>query len=115
MSELVRVYRNLHKPGMFSVKAKRDGKWVVINHVTEINLINCKFVVKEGGRQRTISTQREVHAWVEGFTTDETFTSGAYCRYNPYICGDFVNMETGKPETSSAKVVMKDCKTFLGQ
>lgn len=60
----VRVYRNLNN-GKLSILHKKLGR--VIGYAESVKLIEVKYVVLPGGKQRSIRTgQRNVHAFVEG-------------------------------------------------
>ena len=109
----VEVYRNLRRPGYFSVRAKITGKKVVIAHLTAVALSDVKFVVQESGRQRSITKQREVHAWLTGTIAEMTADSGQYVRYNPFICGSFHVADTGAELSTASAVVMRDCGVYL--
>ena len=95
----VKVYRNLKHgrktPPLYSVMHK--GR--VIARVHRVLLVNARFIVNEAGRQRVIQKQRKnVHAFVEGYITDEQGSFGidetgpcfgVRVTYNPYLSGAF--------------------------
>ena len=62
-----RVYKNLNKPGYFSIRQKdAKGKWTVVGHATDVSLFNgVPHVGKSHDRVRANKT-REVFAWIEG-------------------------------------------------
>lgn len=62
------VYRNLHKPGYYSIKALSGplrGK--VVGHAMRLRMKDCTFKVSEKGRQRVLSSgHKNVHAGIVG-------------------------------------------------
>lgn len=103
--EDVWVYRNL---------MRTDGVWyslmqrgIVVAHAKEIGLVDVRFVVREGGRQRVLATgTKNVHAFVVGrlvpsllhASCNDLETSRAEwrrARYNPRVCGAFVDCSLG--------------------
>jgi len=85
----VRVYRNLNRGGL-SIQHKTSKGWRVKDYSLYVVLTNCKFTVREGGRQRVLrECQKNVHAWVEGdlVSTEESdflsseFSEPFYCPY----------------------------------
>lgn len=61
---IIRVYRNLNN-GKLSLLHKQLGR--VLGYAESVRLVDVKYVVLPGGKQRTIRTgQRNVHAFVEG-------------------------------------------------
>lgn len=110
----VQVYYNLHKK-VWSVKDKKTG--LVVDHCDEIYLQNCKFIVREGGRQRVIKEQRKnVHAFVEGdvIITDGKNIGDFFARlsYNPYKNKAFVTT-TGVEIHTANTVKLKDKGVFI--
>ena len=64
--EEVRVYWNLRKK-MFSVQAKRGGRYRVVLHAQYVFIDAPSFKVSEAGRQRVLRDKRKnVHAGVHG-------------------------------------------------
>lgn len=60
----VRVYRNLNN-GKLSILHKKLGR--VLGYADSVRMIEVKFVVLPGGKQRALRTgERNVHAFVEG-------------------------------------------------
>ena len=105
--ERLRVYLNLHKMCL-SVQGKRNGNWKVIAHVDEISLSDVKFKVSEAGRQRVIREKRKnVHAFVEGFLSEEVLDCAQTVSYNPYKAGHFYNKETQEPIHSASHCIIK--------
>ena len=96
MKAKVNIYRNLHKPGKFSIRLK--GK--VIDHAESIIVHNCSFRVGEKGRLKVIQERRKnVHAWVVG----EFYERGSYdltqleeLYFDPYFTQHFMSLDTGK-------------------
>jgi hypothetical protein len=90
----VKVYRNLHKD-CYSIQ--QDG--VVVGHTKLIHLLDCKFKVSEALRDKVRKTRRKnVHAVVEGYTTDSLPKLTRYIDtlkvqpvyYNPHLVDTFV-------------------------
>jgi hypothetical protein len=107
----VQVYYNLHKH-VWSVKDKKTGR--VIAHLDSILLSSCKFIVREGGRQRVIKEKRKnVHAFIEGdWDGDEakgllSLNDGTSVTYNPYLYDSFIKKKDSKP-IKTADVVWMD-------
>ena len=116
----VDVYRNLHKPGFFSIKSREKAdRGLKVGEGTYVVIHNVKFAVQHGGRERCIrQSQRNVHAFVRGDWnamahfggTDATELEAAFTRcrlyhenfsleevtYNPYKYNSFVLKDTGK-------------------
>jgi hypothetical protein len=75
--EDVWVYRNL---------MRTDGPWyslvqrgLVVAHATEVTLTGCRFVVRAGGRRRTLeSGVKNVHAFIVGRVIDRAPTWGEF-------------------------------------
>ena len=62
----VQAYRNLNT-GLWSVKGKVDGKWVVIAHAKRVVLSGVTVRQSENARQTVIAKgQRSVHCWLVG-------------------------------------------------
>ena len=94
---LVDVYKNLHK-NIWSIRNRKTGK--VIAHQDEVNVLDAKFVVQPGGRQRVLQEGRKnVHAFVRGtlatyqevLDDPRTFylITPHLVRYNPYQADHF--------------------------
>jgi hypothetical protein len=135
MTEIVEVYRNLHKD-CWSV---RDSKTrLVISHVDEIHLHNATLVVQPAGRERVLREKRKnVHAFIKGTQVPLIggvpvccswygfdLTGALYRRpcisysgviYNPYRNESFVLQDTGEPITHADHVYLNDQgKAFIG-
>lgn len=109
----VSVYWNLHKD-VWSIRSKSG---LVVMHAVAFHMSNCRFVVREGGRQRVIRTkQKEVHAFVKGNITDGLIKPPAdwiRVRYNPYQVATFVTVD-GKPVLSASEAILtSDGKVFV--
>lgn len=96
----VRIYRNLHKK-LYSVQEKVNGRWKVVEHTNDINLINVTFKVSEAGRQRVIKEKRKnVHAVMIGERFPFIPKSFVYLdeiTYNPYKSPYFMVKSEDKP------------------
>ena len=95
----VEVYFNLHKR-VFSIRSCRTGR--VIHHAKHVHIVNPKFVVREGGRQRVLRERKKnVHAFAVGTGGFRdgiaTCLSGRPVTYNPYVNDTFVFADTGEP------------------
>jgi hypothetical protein len=102
----VRVYRNLHDD-VFSVKAKINGRWIVIAHTLQVSLTDVTFDVKESDRDKVRATGRKgVHAWTHGkWATSTPDLEWVYVRYNPYSTDYWTNSATGQQVRSSDVVI----------
>lgn len=96
----VRIYRNLHKK-LYSVQEKVNGRWKVVEHTNDINLVNVTFKVSEAGRQRVIKEKRKnVHAAMIGERFPFVPNSPVYrdeVTYNPYKSPHFMVKSQDKP------------------
>jgi len=94
----VEVYFNLHKR-VFSIRSCRTGR--VIHHAKHVHIVNPKFVVREGGRQRVLRERKKnVHAFVRGNLTafkDSPSYLADTIGYNPYKYDSFVNVTDEAP------------------
>lgn len=79
----VSIYRNLRKKG-FVLSVKQFGK--VVAHTDKIILKNCKMIVRQSARLEVIKKkQKNIHAFIEGYITDDIKGSFSYeLKYNPY-------------------------------
>ena len=104
VGDYVQVYYNLHKK-CFSV-CSRKGK--VIGYTDQISLRDVKFFVSESGRKRVLKEkQKNVHAKVRGFVTNQTEPCGEEVRYNPYLFSSFVFSKTEEPVFEAEKVFLR--------
>jgi hypothetical protein len=85
--ETVKVYRNLHKK-CFSVQ---DSFGRVVAHVNDLHLVDCTFIVRQGGRRKVLETGRKnVHAFIKGkVTLSPELSYPLKVRYNPYQSDSF--------------------------
>jgi len=94
----VEVYFNLHKR-VFSIRSCKTGR--VIHHAKDVHIVNPKFVVREGGRQRVLRERKKnVHAFVRGNLTtfkDNPSRLADTIGYNPYKYDSFVNVTDEEP------------------
>lgn len=111
----VRIYRNLHKK-LYSVQEKVDGRWKVVEHTNDINLVNAVFKVSEAGRQRVLREKRKnVHAVIIGERWPFIPKSFAYrdeVTYNPYKAGHFVVKDGEVPLDKAKYVTITDGKVI---
>ena len=123
----VRVYRNLHT-GTLSMQTKTEKGWRVTAHPHGVILDSCKFVVREGGRQRVLREKRKnVHAFIEGtlvrqvvageeaverggggVLVGEEVHTGQRARYNPYKYSSWVGPSEEKVTGADRTVVTSD-------
>lgn len=75
----VAVYRNLHKD-CFSVK--QGG--LVVAHTQEIHLRDAKTHVGPGREEARRTGNKNVHAWVRGYVTNDPGSVSRKLSYNPY-------------------------------
>jgi hypothetical protein len=111
----VRIYRNLHKK-LYSVQEKVDGRWKVVEHTNNINLINVTFKVSEAGRQRVIKEKRKnVHAAMIGERfpfIPKSFVYRYEVSYNPYKSPYFMVKSEDKPLDKARYVQIVDGKVI---
>ena len=88
----VRVYRNLHKK-CYSIQAKINGSWRVIDHADSVTLVDVTFKVSQAGRERVLRERRKnVHAFVYGtIVQDPGPVTGRRVSYNPYKADSFTS------------------------
>lgn len=86
----VQVYWNFPRE-VYSVQAKVNGNWKVVDHTTEITLKDVKFKVSEAGRQRVLREKKKnVHAKICGTEIEfndlprPIFYDYKRISYNPY-------------------------------
>lgn len=112
---LRRAYWNLHK-GCVSVQAMVDGpngpRWLVVDHVDELRLVNVEFKVYEAGRQHVLDTgSKTVHAYVIGMLAEnvEVIPSATVpVIYNPYRFDSFVRAADYSPISSARLAVISN-------
>jgi hypothetical protein len=88
--KLVKVYRHIvHKnPKLYSIV--QDG--LVVAHTECVTLRDCIFHVRLSGQERVRKERvKNVHAWIEGFVTNEkvVWFPAFKIVYNPYIDNHF--------------------------
>ena len=109
----VKVYRTLRHGRKTRPLYSIMHKGRVIARVHQVLLTNVTFVVRESGRQRVLREKRKnVHAFVEGYLTDEMGAFGIDASgpdfpipvsYNPYRSGHF---ETAYGPVKAARGVL---------
>lgn len=108
MNNLIRVYYNFRKK-LFSVQAKVNGKWTVVEHTKDIYLRNATFKVSEAGRQRVLKQKRKnVHAFIIGERfpfIPKSFVYRDEVSYNPYKGPNFVIANQYDKPVDEAKYV----------
>lgn len=95
----VRIYFNLHKK-VYSVQAKVDGRWKVVEYINVINLVNATFQVSAAGRQRVLREKKKnVHAYIVGERCPFTPPSDRCVEvtYDPYAAPNFFIVQNDKP------------------
>ena len=110
-ADKIKVYRNLHN-GLYSIKQKG----LVVAHAQRLYLRDCKFTVRESGRQRVIKEKRKnVHAFIEGYITDSVMGTTVErndlpiaVTYNPYLHNSFVNKQNNKPIQGAMGVILSE-------
>lgn len=111
----VEVYRNLHR-NCYSVRAHGS----VIGYVSDVTLLDPRFVVQPAGRDRVrLTGHKNVHAMVRGIVlpgaarrVPETATE---VRYDPYRFDTFVTT-AGDSVTTAARVTLtQDFRMYADQ
>lgn len=97
-NQKVRVYRNLHKPGVvYSIADARTG--LVLGYSESVLLRAPNFRVSEAGRQRVIETgKKNVHAFVYGWyegTEQARVAMSEAVTYNPRKGSTFIRKSDG--------------------
>lgn len=118
---IAEVYKNLIRH-TYSIRNKDTGR--VSFYSKYVMLDDCTFVVREGGRQRVLSTgQKNVHAFVRGrlVARGEAAKVAAFnahrfyeVKYNPLRFDSFVKC-TGMshiPVTQAKRVILTPFKVF---
>jgi hypothetical protein len=113
--EMVRVYWNLHR-GRWSIQAKRDGHWRVLDRRSAVSLEDATWKVSAKGRERVRREQRKVvHAFAEGRLMAEVTEPDMYAdqvRYNPFSDESF--HVDGIPVTAqTAATFTSDGRAFI--
>jgi len=98
LHERVEVYRNLNMSGAGAWYSVRQGGYVV-GHTCDITLMDAKFVVRKGGRDRVLKTGRKnVHAWVSGLVCPRAYDEegqGVKVMYRPQTGDSFYTHYAG--------------------
>ena len=119
IGDQVAVYRNLNKPGLFSIKAlSGPNKGKVVGYAASVQLANVTFKVSEASRQRVLSKrQREVHAWAIGTLTaygDAQDVSGMHAvTYQPYVSETFFYRHDGAPIKAAPMCILQGADAFV--
>lgn len=135
---ITRVYKNLHRD-CYSVLTKRRDcddeplRWLLYKHCNNLILANCRFHVREGGRQRVIKQRKKnVHAFIEGEIKalnvsiyslfgenyreeiDKKIAEGTIRKisYNPYDNSSFVDAD-GNPVYYADRVIFTVFGVFI--
>lgn len=106
------VYRNLHK----QCWSLRDTKTrLVVAHKKTLALKNAVFKVSEAGRKRVLKERRKnVHAGIQGKKIKvPKNVVWVPVSYNPYKCGYFYNVHTGKPVHNASYVRFEKNAVFV--
>lgn len=104
------IYWNITR-GVWSVKALQGpNRGRVIQHATDITLIDCVFKVSEAGRKKVLAQKvKNVHAGVVGYMNSlvEPEVSGDVIdvTYNPYKFSTFVNRANTEQAVHAARAV----------
>lgn len=109
----VKVYYNLHKKTFSVVSLEKENYGRVINYTDKISLENVTFKVSETGRQRVLREQKKnVHAFVVGYTSDESPSSQVEVTYNPYRYESFVTKGSNLPVFTASRATLDNRKIF---
>lgn len=108
------LWCHLHLPKMkrgdaACISITQPGKSV--RYTDYVELTDVKFVVQEGGRQRSLREGRKnVHAYVVGqeYPLTEPSVPGVfrYATYNPKLNETFVDSETGAPVLTTRHAIL---------
>jgi hypothetical protein len=102
-SKPVHVYRNLTKECYSIMQSSR-----VVAHATSLCLRNCRMVVRERGRQATLSSgKKNVHAFIVGWMAPQRPAIIHRITYNPKRTSTFVN-EKNTPIHSAQYVILRE-------
>lgn len=114
----VRVYRNLTKKTI-SIQSTKSN--LVIMYSDAVSLSNCKFTVRQKGREKVLKEKRKnVHAFVLGELDDvykspegEDRRGVRQASYNPYKYDFFYDILTHEPVREASRVwVLSDGTIF---
>lgn len=109
------AYRNLNKPGCFSVR--QNGK--VIAHPKALIMLDCEIHVGEKGRLRVLRDRRKnVHAWIRskqfkeiGKLTD--FAEYEELYYDPYFTQHFFSLRTGEIVHRADEIILANNRCYI--
>ena len=98
--DMVDVYRNLNRPGLFSIRQREacKDKGKVVGYAESVILTDFKFVVGEASRQKVLrEKKRSVHSFLRGRVVDgmrgqiSTLAISDFLRvsYSPFVGGFF--------------------------
>lgn len=108
------IYRNLNKPGYFSVKHR--GK--VVAHLNSFFVPYAEFRVSNAGHKRAVDEmQRNVHAYA---VVDDLPKQGVIpfdytyriITYNPYGLKTFIYKDTAIPVTEAENLIFEDGRVY---
>ena len=112
------AYRNLNKPGYFSIKYRG----LVIDYSQSMVMHDCSFFVSQAGRRKVIANRRKgVHAWVSGLsyshldpsTNISLDTKYEEVWYSPYFLENFMGISTGKTYSVAKSVYFYNNKCYV--
>lgn len=110
----IHIYRNLHAKA-FSIKDKKTG--LVVAHVDNVVVRDCKCKVSEKGRQKVNQNkQKSVHAWLEGVFDREVemdTSNMIEVYYDPYTLDSFINRDTGEKLEKIDLVYFSNGKAYM--
>jgi hypothetical protein len=111
----VDMYRCLNRSG-FCFSLRQRGK--VVGHTTDVVIKNCTLVVNRSGKNKALKTQqRNVHAFVRGYLSEEVGLSFSWqLMYKPFEPQGFcIEMGGELIELNSCKSVYIENKKVMCQ
>jgi len=111
----ISIYRNLHKPDMFSIK--QSGK-VIDWQANFLIHGNIGFHVNENGRKKVTKLfKKNVHSWLKADSYEVVNTTSVpknYIElwYNPYFTQYYYCTQTGKEVVGAQEVLVFENKVF---
>lgn len=115
----VAVYRNLNRPGFFSIKAlEGQNKGRVIGYAPSVEIERVTFKVSEASRQRVLRERcRNVHAWAIGSLVAwgeiRDVAGMRPVTYQPYVKECFFRRDTGAPIVTASRCVLQGSNVFV--
>lgn len=113
---LIKIYRNLHKKGMFSILSK--GK--VVGHGAIIRLSeDISFHVNENRRQKVLQQRKKnMHSCIKGRSCEVLKVAPSLqdykeIWYNPYFTTQYYCVVTGNVVQSADEVLLCNDKAYL--